>query len=50
MTYVFEKDYPALYNFAKRSATATECTGLIKIALLDDFNAGVAIINKTISI
>ena len=49
-TYVPEKDYPALYDLARKAATATGCTETIKIAILDDFNAGAAIINNTISI
>lgn len=49
-TYVLEKDYPVLYDLARKAATATGCTERIKIAILDDFNAGAAIINNTISI
>ncbi|MBE6790387.1 MAG: hypothetical protein E7535_04250 [Ruminococcaceae bacterium] len=49
-TYVNENDYPALYNLAKKAATVTGCDGAIKIAILDDFNAGAAIFNNTISI
>lgn len=49
-TYVSEKDYPALYDLAKKAATATGCPTKIRIAILDDFNAGAANINSTISI
>lgn len=49
-TYVSETDYSALYDLAKKAATATGCPQTIKIAILDDFNAGAAIINNTISI
>ncbi len=49
-TYVSENEYPALYNLAKKAAKAVGCNENIKIALLDDFNAGAAKINKTISI
>ncbi|MBE6799600.1 MAG: hypothetical protein E7529_00180 [Ruminococcaceae bacterium] len=49
-TYVSESDYPVLYDLAKKAAVATGCTTKIKIAILDDFNAGSANINNTISI
>ncbi len=49
-TYVSENDYPVLYDLAKKAAVATGCTTKIKIAILDDFNAGSANINNTISI
>ncbi len=49
-TYVSESDYPVLYDLAKNAAVATGCTTKIKIAILDDFNAGSANINNTISI
>ncbi len=49
-TYVSESDYPALYDLAKKAAVETGCSTKIKIAILDDFNAGVANINNTISI
>lgn len=49
-TYVSENDYPALYTLAKKAAAATGCTEKIKIAILDDFNAGTAKINSTVSI
>ncbi len=48
--YVSENDYPVLYSLAKKAATVTGCTTKIKIAILDDFNAGAANINDTISI
>lgn len=48
--YVSEKDYPAIYALAKKAAEKIGCSRNIKIALLDDFNAGAAIINDTISI
>lgn len=49
-TYVSENDYPTLYDLAKKAAAATGCDKPIKIALLDNFNAGAANINNTISI
>lgn len=49
-TYISENDYPILYELAKKAAVATGCTTKIKISLLDDFNAGAAIINNTVSI
>ena len=49
-TYVSEDDYPALYALARKAAAATGATSKIKIAILDDFNAGAANINNTISI
>ena len=49
-TYVSENDYPVLYDLAKKAAVTTGCTSKIKIAILDDFNAGAVNINDTISI
>lgn len=49
-TYVSENDYPALYDLAGKAAAAMGCSTKIKIAILDDFNAGAANINNTISI
>lgn len=49
-TYVSESDYPALYELVRKAAVAMGCTTKIKIAILDDFNAGAANINGTISI
>lgn len=49
-TYVSESDYPVIYALAKKAAVTTGCSTKIKIALLDDFNAGSANINNTISI
>lgn len=49
-TYVPESEYPALYALAKKAAKAVGCTENIRIAFLDDFNAGSAKINKNISI
>lgn len=48
--YVTEKDYPAIYALAKKAAKKIGCTEEIRIAILDDFNAGAAKINNTISI
>lgn len=49
-TYVSENEFPVLYDLAKKAAATTGCTTKIKIAILDDFNAGSANINNTISI
>ena len=49
-TYVSENDYPVLYGLARKAATIIGCTQKIKIAIRDDFNAGAASINNTVSI
>lgn len=49
-TYVSESDYPALYAIARKAAEQVGLTGNIRIALLNDFNAGAAKINNQYSI
>lgn len=49
-TYVSKNDYPILYELAGKAAVATGCPTKIKISILDDFNAGAAYVNNTISI
>lgn len=48
--YVSESDYPALYALARKAAAAVGCKAEIKIAVLDDFNAGAANLDGKVSI
>ena len=49
-TYVDEADYPRLYALARRAAKALDCEGEIAIALLGDFNGGIARIGDVYSV
>ena len=48
--YVSHSDYPLLYSLAQKAADTLNCNGKIKIAILDNFNAGIARIGDTYSI
>lgn len=48
--YVSQDDYPLLYSLAQKAADVLHCKGQIRIAILDDFNAGIARIGDTYSI
>ncbi|MBQ3538077.1 MAG: hypothetical protein IJA39_05795, partial [Clostridia bacterium] len=49
-TYVSESEFPALYALAKKAASASGQSAEIRIALLDDYNAGIADIDGTVSV
>lgn len=48
--YVPEDDYPELYALARKAAACFHCDTKIKIAILEDFNAGIAKIGDTYSL
>ena len=48
--YVSQDEYPLLYSLAQKAADVLYCKGKIKIAILDDFNAGIARVGDTYSI
>lgn len=48
--YVSKEQYPTLYSLAEKAAKETGYPAEIRISLLNDFNAGVFIINGTVSI
>lgn len=49
-TYVSYEEFPEIYDVAKRAAQVMDCKGKIRIALLDDFNAGIAKVRENYSI
>lgn len=48
--YLEEKDYPCLYALTKKAAKTINCVGDIKIAIIDEFNAGIARYNNSYSV
>lgn len=49
-SYISVSEYPQLYNLAKKAADTLHCEGNIRIAILDNFNAGIARIGNTYSV
>ena len=48
--YVTQQQYPRLYAVAQRAARTVGCEGQIRIALMPDFNAGIAKVGKVYSV
>ena len=48
--YVSQDDYPLLYSLAQKAADVLHCKGKIRIAILGNFNAGIARFGDTYSI
>jgi tetratricopeptide (TPR) repeat protein len=48
--YVSKDNYPLLYSLAQKAADVLHCSNKIRIAILDDFSAGIARVGDTYSI
>lgn len=49
-SYISEDDFPEFYALAHKAAKALGCDGKIKIAILNDFNAGISRVGDTYSV